>query len=136
MPAHSNENSNFDAVLGYGLLRLTMGLNFLFHSFGRWRNLEHFVDDVVAEFAQMPVPSSSCCYSVPGTIASGWMAGELDACIRMGVPVWVENNFWGTVTLSSPPANTGIDGFWPSGICRGSTGCRGLGSLDGALPAS
>ncbi|MCU1259503.1 MAG: hypothetical protein JWO80_2388 [Bryobacterales bacterium] len=59
MPTHSNENSNFDAALGYGLLRLTMGLNFLFHSFGRWRNLEHFVDGVVAEFAQTPLPAWS-----------------------------------------------------------------------------
>jgi hypothetical protein len=37
----------------------------------------------------------SRCYSAAGTIASGRMAGKLDARIRMGVPVWVENNFQG-----------------------------------------
>jgi hypothetical protein len=35
--------------LGYSLLRLTVGLNFLFHSFVRWSNLAHFVDGVVAQ---------------------------------------------------------------------------------------
>ena len=48
--------SDLDASLGYGLLRLTMGLNFLVHSFGRWRDLGHFVDGVVTNFANTPLP--------------------------------------------------------------------------------
>ena len=56
MPGHPEKISNLDADLGYSLLRVTMGLNFLVHSFGRWRNLEHFVDGVVAEFADTPLP--------------------------------------------------------------------------------
>jgi hypothetical protein len=40
------------------------------------------------------------------------------------------------VTLSNPAANRGIDGVWPAREYRGSTGCRGPRSLDGALPAS
>src|SRR5882762_2204204 len=68
MPSHSGESSNFDAALAYGLLRLTMGLNFLFHSFGRWRNLEHFVNGVVADVAQTPLPVWSVrafAYAIP-----------------------------------------------------------------------
>src|SRR5260370_7269726 len=55
-PCHLDEISDLDAALGYGLLRLTMGLNFLFHSFGRWRTLGNFVDGVVAAFAHIPLP--------------------------------------------------------------------------------
>jgi thiosulfate dehydrogenase [quinone] large subunit len=55
-PNHPDQSSNLDAELGYGLLRLTMGLNFLFHSFGRWRSLENFADGVVAAFAHTPLP--------------------------------------------------------------------------------
>src|SRR5258707_8963089 len=58
-PRHPDKISNLDAALGYGLLRLTMGLNFLFHSFGRWRTLGNFVDGVVAAFAHTPLPGWS-----------------------------------------------------------------------------
>ena len=55
----SDESANFDAALGYGLLRLTLGLNFLFHSFQRWRDLERFVAGVVRDFAHTPLPAWS-----------------------------------------------------------------------------
>ena len=53
---HPNKIPELDAALGYGLLRVTMGLNFLVHSFGRWRNLGGFVDGVAAAFAHTPLP--------------------------------------------------------------------------------
>jgi thiosulfate dehydrogenase [quinone] large subunit len=55
-PRQPEKMSDLDADLGYGLLRLAMGLNFLVHSFGRWRNLGNFVDGVVAAFAHTPLP--------------------------------------------------------------------------------
>ena len=48
--------SNLDAALGYGLLRLTIGVNFLFHSYGRWLDLDKFVNMVVGQFAHLPLP--------------------------------------------------------------------------------
>ena len=48
-----------DAAIGYGLLRLTLGLNFLCHSYQRWRGLGHFVESVVADFAHTPLPAWS-----------------------------------------------------------------------------
>ena len=51
--------ANLDAALGYGLLRLTLGLNLLFHSFQRWRDLGKFVEGVVHEFGQTPLPAWS-----------------------------------------------------------------------------
>ena len=51
--------AGFDLALGYGLLRLTMGLNFLFHSYGRWLDLGKFVGTVVREFAHLPLPEWS-----------------------------------------------------------------------------
>lgn len=51
MPGRSD---NLDAALGYGLLRLTIGLNFLLHSFGRLGLLRNFADGVVADFAHTP----------------------------------------------------------------------------------
>ena len=50
---------DLDAALGYALLRLTLGLNFLFHSYGRWRDLGKFVETIVREFAQTPLPAWS-----------------------------------------------------------------------------
>lgn len=55
----SNPASQLDAALGYGLLRLTLGLNFLFHSYGRWLNLDKFVGTVIGEFAHLPLPGWS-----------------------------------------------------------------------------
>lgn len=51
--------SNLDAALGYALLRLTLGLNFLFHSFSRWHDGGKFVEGVVAGFAHTPLPGWS-----------------------------------------------------------------------------
>jgi thiosulfate dehydrogenase (quinone) large subunit len=45
-----------DAALGYCLLRLTMGVNLLFHSFTRWGGMDRFVSAVVADFAHTPLP--------------------------------------------------------------------------------
>ena len=58
-PRDPDKAANFDAALGYSLLRLTLGLNFLFHSFQRWRDLGHFVEGVVREFALTPLPAWS-----------------------------------------------------------------------------
>ena len=51
--------SDFDAVLGYPLLRLPLGLNFLFHSFSRWQDGGKFVEGVVVGFAHTPLPAGS-----------------------------------------------------------------------------
>ena len=51
--------SNLDAALGYALLRLTLGLNFLFHSYSRWHDGGKFVVGVVAGFANAPLPAWS-----------------------------------------------------------------------------
>ena len=58
-PHNPDQGAALDAALGYGLLRLTMGLNFLFHSFERWRDLGKFVQGVVHEFAATPLPAWS-----------------------------------------------------------------------------
>ena len=47
---------NLDAALGYALLRLTVGLNFVFHSFSRWHDGGKFVEGVVGGFAHSPLP--------------------------------------------------------------------------------
>lgn len=54
-----SSTSNLDAALGYALLRLTLGLNFLFHSYTRWHDSGKFVDGVVAGFAHTPLPAWS-----------------------------------------------------------------------------
>ena len=54
-----HDPSNLDANLGYALLRLTLGLNFLFHSFSRWHDGGKFVEGVVNNFAHTPLPASS-----------------------------------------------------------------------------
>ncbi len=51
--------SDLDAALGYTLLRLTVGLNFLLHSFSRWHDGGKFVEGVVAGFAHTPLPAWS-----------------------------------------------------------------------------
>jgi thiosulfate dehydrogenase (quinone) large subunit len=48
---------NLDARLGYAFLRLTMGLDFLFHSYTRWLNYSHFVTQIVTQFAATPLPA-------------------------------------------------------------------------------
>ena len=59
MQADLAAEANTDAALGYVLLRLTLGLNLLFHSFQRWHDLGKFVDDVVHQFEQTPLPAWS-----------------------------------------------------------------------------
>jgi thiosulfate dehydrogenase [quinone] large subunit len=48
--------ASLDANLGYALLRLTLGVNFLFHSFSRWHDGGKFVAGVVGGFAHTPLP--------------------------------------------------------------------------------
>lgn len=54
-----SSTSNLDTALGYALLRVTLGLNFLFHSYSRWHDSGKFVDGVVAGFAHTPLPAWS-----------------------------------------------------------------------------
>ena len=56
---YPNRTTNLDAELGYSLLRLTLGLDFLFHSYDRWLALGPFVDGVVHDFAHTPLPAWS-----------------------------------------------------------------------------
>src|SRR5580700_8761940 len=58
-PLRSMTRSELDAKLGYMLFRLTLGINFLLHSFVRWGNLEQFVNGLVADFAHTPLPAAS-----------------------------------------------------------------------------
>ena len=51
--------SGLDAKLGYMLFRLTLGINFLLHSFVRWGNLGQFANGLVADFAHTPLPAAS-----------------------------------------------------------------------------
>ena len=53
--------SDLDAALGYGLLWLTLGLDFLFHSYSRWRDGGKFAEGVVGDFAHTPLPVWSMC---------------------------------------------------------------------------
>ena len=48
--------SGTDAAVGYCLLRGTMGINFLFHSFTRWADMSRFINTLVADFAHTPLP--------------------------------------------------------------------------------
>lgn len=58
-PSRPGHPFDFDAVLGYALLRLTLGLNFLLHSYSRWHDGGKFVETVVGEFAHLPLPAWS-----------------------------------------------------------------------------
>jgi thiosulfate dehydrogenase [quinone] large subunit len=67
-PLRSMTRSELDAKLGYMLFRLTLGINFLLHSFVRWGNLEQFVNGLVADFAHTPLPAASVrvlAYGIP-----------------------------------------------------------------------
>ncbi len=50
---------NTDAALGYGILRLTLGLDCIFHSASRWPHVGQFVQQTVNQFAATPLPSWS-----------------------------------------------------------------------------
>ena len=54
-----DQAAEVDAAIGYGLLRLTLGLNLLFHSYQRWRDLGRFVEGVTHDFAHTPLPAWS-----------------------------------------------------------------------------
>jgi thiosulfate dehydrogenase (quinone) large subunit len=54
-----NPRPNLDATLGYALFRVTMGLAFLFHSYTRWVDLNHFVTQTVTQLAATPLPEWS-----------------------------------------------------------------------------
>jgi thiosulfate dehydrogenase (quinone) large subunit len=58
-PLRAITRSELDAKLGYMLFRLTLGINFLFHSFARWGNLTQFTNGLVADFAHTPLPAAS-----------------------------------------------------------------------------
>jgi thiosulfate dehydrogenase (quinone) large subunit len=58
-PLRAMTRSELDAKLGYMLFRLTLGINFLLHSFVRWGNLEQFANGLVADFAHTPLPAAS-----------------------------------------------------------------------------
>ena len=45
-----------DAALGYSLLRLTVGLDFLFHAYQRWFEPTNFIAGIVRDFANTPLP--------------------------------------------------------------------------------
>ena len=40
--------------LGYALLRLTLGVDFLFHAYQRWFDPAGFIDGIVRDFAHTP----------------------------------------------------------------------------------
>ena len=50
---------NADAALGYGILRLTLGLDSVFHSASRWPHVGQFIQQMVGQFAATPLPSWS-----------------------------------------------------------------------------
>ena len=50
---------NSDADLGYGILRVTIGLDFLFHSASRWPHVGQFLGKTVGQFGGTPLPSWS-----------------------------------------------------------------------------
>ncbi len=56
---HEDRTNHFDAELGFSLLRLTLGLDFNFHSYDWWRTLGPFVEGTVQAFAHTPLPSWS-----------------------------------------------------------------------------
>ena len=58
-PLRAMTRSELDAKLGYMLFRLTLGINFLLHSFVRWGNLAQFANRLVADFAHTPLPAAS-----------------------------------------------------------------------------
>ena len=60
---------NPDATLGYGILRLTLGMDFLFHSSTRWAHVGQFAEKIVGQFASTPLPPWSVrCYAIAITI--------------------------------------------------------------------
>ena len=60
---------NLDAALGYSILRLTLGTDFLFHSATRWGHVGQYAEKIVGQFASTPLPSWSVrWYSIAITV--------------------------------------------------------------------
>lgn len=65
---YKGRTNHLDAELGFSVLRLTLGLNFAFHSYDRWRALAPFVEGTVQAFVHTPLPSWSVkafAYTIP-----------------------------------------------------------------------
>ena len=56
---YEDHTNHLDAQLGFSLLRSTLGLDFAFHSYDRWRALGLFVEGTVRAFVYTPLPSWS-----------------------------------------------------------------------------
>ena len=66
----SEDHAALDAALGYGLLRLTLGVDFLFHAYQRWFDPAGFIDGIVRDFARTPLPVWSVRLFAASTL--GW----------------------------------------------------------------
>ena len=66
----SARDATLDAALGYGLLRLTLGLDFLFHAYQRWFDPANFIEGIVRDFAHTPLPVWSVRVFAASTL--GW----------------------------------------------------------------
>ena len=64
------KDAAFDAALAYGLLRLTLGMDFLFHAYQRWLDPATFVAGIVRDFAHTPLPVWSVRVFAASTL--GW----------------------------------------------------------------
>ena len=62
--------STLDAALGYSLLRLTLGTDFLFHAYQRWFDPANFITGLVRDFARTPLPAWSVGLFAVSTL--GW----------------------------------------------------------------
>ena len=52
-------SGGLDATLGYAILRLTLGLDCIFHSATRWAHIGEFAQKLVGQFSGTPLPSWS-----------------------------------------------------------------------------
>ncbi len=79
---------NPDAALGYGILRLTLGLDYLFHAATRWSHIGMFADKTVSQFAGTPLPAWSVrAFAVAITISEPIMRCFCSAFVR-GMRWW------------------------------------------------
>jgi thiosulfate dehydrogenase [quinone] large subunit len=52
-------SGGLDATLGYAILRLTLGLDCIFHSASRWAHVGQFAQKLEGQFSGTPLPSWS-----------------------------------------------------------------------------
>jgi thiosulfate dehydrogenase (quinone) large subunit len=52
-------SGGLDATLGYAILRLTLGLDYFFHSATRWAHVGQFAQKLEGQFSGTPLPSWS-----------------------------------------------------------------------------